>query len=170
MVLENSRSTIFICFAAAFGGLLFGFDTAVISGIVQPVTLQFDMSPALEGWFVSSGLVGCIIGVLAAGFLSDRIGRKPVLMIAAIAFLFSGIGCSLAGSADMLVLFRVMGGIGVGTASVISPRFIRNFPLPGYAVKWSLYTSLQLLRAYFLLIFLTLYCCLHLRILLQQRA
>ncbi len=153
MVLENSRSTIFICFAAAFGGLLFGFDTAVISGIVQPVTLQFDMSPALEGWFVSSGLVGCIIGVLAAGFLSDRIGRKPVLMIAAIAFLFSGIGCSLAGSADMLVLFRVMGGIGVGTASVISPMFITEFSPAGIRGKmvslYQLAITAGILLAYF---------------------
>ena len=66
----------YICATVAIGGLLFGFDTAVISGAIQPVKIQFALDTAMEGWLVSSGLVGCILGVLATGLLSDRIGRK----------------------------------------------------------------------------------------------
>ena len=63
---KKLKQTIFICIAAAFGGLLFGFDTAVISGTIEPVKLQFSMSPSTEGWFVRSGLLGCIRGVLTS--------------------------------------------------------------------------------------------------------
>lgn len=150
---KQSRLVAFICIAAAFGGLLFGFDTAVISGIVLPVKVQFGMDASTEGWFVSSGLLGCILGVITAGLLSDRLGRKPVLMIAGIAFLISGIGCALANSTDMLVVFRIIGGIGVGTASVISPMYITEFSpakIRGKMVAvYQLAITIGILLAYF---------------------
>lgn len=124
---EATRRTTFICFAAAFAGLLFGFDTAVISGTIEPVRIQFGMDVAVEGWFVSSGLLGCIIGVLIAGLLSDKIGRRWVLLLASVSFLVSGIGCALSHSAGPLINYRLVGGIGVGVASVISPMYITEF-------------------------------------------
>ncbi len=87
-------STGFICFAAALGGYLFGFDTAVISGTIELVKGQFNMDAVTEGWFVSSGLLGSIIGVIIAGLLSDTIGRKNVLILSAVLFLASGVGCA----------------------------------------------------------------------------
>lgn len=119
--------TNYICLTVALGGLLFGFDTAVISGAVGLIKTQYVLDAAHEGWFVSSGLVGCIIGVLITGALSDRIGRKKTIVLSALAFLFSGIGCGFASGFGMLVGARIVGGIGVGMASVVSPMLIAEF-------------------------------------------
>ena len=106
---------------------MFGFDTAVISGAINLVKSQFSLNAMLEGWLVSSGLVGCIIGVFVTGFLSDRIGRKKTMMMAGGMFFLSGIGCSFASSMTPLIAARVIGGIGVGMASVVSPMYIAEF-------------------------------------------
>jgi len=121
------KRTNFICLTVAIGGLLFGFDTAVISGAVGLIKTQYVLDTVREGWFVSSGLVGCIAGVLVSGALSDRIGRKRTVLLSALAFLLSGIGCGFAGSFEMLVAARIVGGVGVGMASVISPMMIAEF-------------------------------------------
>lgn len=143
----------FICLAVAFGGLLFGFDTAVISGTIEPVKHQFNMNAAAEGWFVSSGLVGCIAGVIIAGLLSDLFGRRPALRLAAIAFLLSGIGCGLSESPGMLVSFRIIGGIGVGIASVTAPIYITEFSPASIRGKmvafYQLAITIGILLAYF---------------------
>lgn len=117
----------FICLTVAMGGLLFGFDTAVISGAVGLIKSQFVLDTAREGWFVSSGLAGCILGVLITGALSDRIGRRNTIFLSALAFLLSGIGCGLAGGFGPLVAARMVGGVGVGMASVVSPMLISEF-------------------------------------------
>jgi SP family arabinose:H+ symporter-like MFS transporter len=116
-----------ICLIVAIGGLLFGFDTAVISGALLPLKQQFALDAVMEGWLVSSGLIGCIIGVLITGVLSDRIGRKKTIIIAAWMFLLSAIGCTWAPGISVLVFSRMIGGIGVGMASVISPMYITEF-------------------------------------------
>ncbi|RYY55646.1 MAG: MFS transporter [Chitinophagaceae bacterium] len=122
----NAR-TQFICITVAIGGLLFGFDTAVISGAIQLIKTQFQLSTAMEGWLVSSGLVGCIAGVLVTGLLSDRIGRRKTILLAAILFMVSAIGCAFPPGFATLVGARMVGGIGVGMASVISPMLIAEF-------------------------------------------
>ena len=119
--------TKYICITAAIGGLLFGFDTAVISGAITLVKTQFSLDSTMEGWLVSSGLAGCIAGVVITGFVSDRIGRKKTIWIAALMFLFSAIGCAFANDINLLVTSRLIGGIGVGIASVISPMYIAEF-------------------------------------------
>jgi SP family arabinose:H+ symporter-like MFS transporter len=121
------KRTNFICMTVAVGGLLFGFDTAVISGAVGLIKTQYVLDTAREGWFVSSGLVGCIAGVLVTGVLSDRIGRKRTILLSALAFFVSGIGCGFAGGFGWLVSARIIGGVGVGMASVISPMLIAEF-------------------------------------------
>lgn len=121
------KRTNYVCMIVAVGGLLFGFDTAVISGAIGMIRDQFHLGAVMEGWLVSSGLAGCIAGVLATGFISERIGRKKSIVIAAVMFFFSGLGCAAAPSVSMLVLSRVIGGIGVGMASVISPMYIAEF-------------------------------------------
>ncbi|MFI5222578.1 MAG: MFS transporter, partial [Bacteroidia bacterium] len=122
----SSRIT-YICLTAAIGGLLFGFDTAVISGTISFVKAQFALTPPEEGWFVSSGLLGCILGVILTSFLSDRLGRKKVMMLSGFMFLLSGFGCAFAPGFNLLVSARLIGGIGVGMASVISPMYIAEF-------------------------------------------
>lgn len=122
-----SKKINYICIAAAIGGLLFGFDTAVISGAITFVKNNFALDATLEGWLVSSGLLGCIIGVIITGILSDKIGRKKTLVTAGFMFFISGIGCAFAPSFSMLVIARIVGGIGVGMASMISPMYIAEF-------------------------------------------
>jgi SP family arabinose:H+ symporter-like MFS transporter len=117
----------FICLTAALGGLLFGFDTAVISGALSPIKIQFSLNSGMEGWLVSSGLIGCILGVAATSMVSDKIGRKKTIILSAWMFLASAILCAGSFSVSMLVIGRMIGGIGVGMASVISPMFITEF-------------------------------------------
>lgn len=122
-----NKRTNYICLAVALGGLLFGFDTAVISGAISFVKTQFSLNTVAEGWLVSSGLLGSITGVFTTGIISDRIGRKKTISIAAIMFLLSGFGCGFAPSLNILIAARMIGGVGVGMASVISPMYIAEF-------------------------------------------
>jgi SP family arabinose:H+ symporter-like MFS transporter len=119
-----------ICLVASLGGLLFGFDTAVISGTVSLVEVQFGLSKLEVGWFTSSALVGCILGAVFAGSLGDRYGRKPVLVFAGMLFLVSGVGSAIPPSFSALILARLVCGIGVGIASVLSPLYITEFAPP----------------------------------------
>jgi SP family arabinose:H+ symporter-like MFS transporter len=116
-----------VCLVAALGGFLFGFDTAVISGTISLVKSGFNLSPVTEGWFVSCALLGCIIGVSFSGKLSDKYGRKLVLILSAVLFLASALGCMLAGSFTILVIARLIGGLGIGVASMVSPLYISEF-------------------------------------------
>ena len=109
---------------ASLGGLLFGYDTAVISGTLSMVRMQFALNAAMEGWYVSSALVGCIVGVSFAGWISDKYGRKKVLLLSAALFTISALGCALSDSFSELVLYRILGGMGVGIASMLSPMYI----------------------------------------------
>lgn len=115
---------------ASLGGFLFGYDTAVISGTLALVRGQFELNAAMEGWYVSSALVGCIIGVSGAGWLSDRYGRKMVLLLTGALFSISAIGCALSASFAMLVWYRWIGGVGVGIASMLSPMYISEISPP----------------------------------------
>ncbi len=121
-----------ICLVASLGGLLFGFDTAVISGTVEHVRHQFLLGNLMEGWFTSSALVGCILGAALAGVLSDRFGRRPVLIVAGLLFFLSALLAAIPQSFAMLAVARLIGGLGVGLASVVAPMYISEFAPP----KW----------------------------------
>lgn len=119
-----SARVVGISIAAALGGFLFGFDTAVINGAVDALAGAFDLGPALQGFAVSSALLGCAVGAWFAGSLANKLGRIPVMVIAAVLFLASSIGSGLAFGVIDLIVWRVIGGIGVGAASVIAPAYI----------------------------------------------
>jgi MFS transporter, SP family, arabinose:H+ symporter len=121
---KNKYFTSIITLIAALGGFLFGFDMAVVSGIIEPVKQQFGLSASEEGMFVSCALLGCIVGVAFSGYLSDKVGRKKVLFVAAILFLVSTIGFSFSEGYAALIFFRILAGMGVGVASNISPLYI----------------------------------------------
>jgi len=116
---------------ASLGGFLFGYDTAVISGTIGFVTDQFVLDEILEGWYVSSALIGTILGVAVAGIASDRFGRKEVLIVSGIFFGMSAIGCMISGSFVQLVGYRLLGGVGVGIASMLSPLYISEIAPAG---------------------------------------
>jgi SP family arabinose:H+ symporter-like MFS transporter len=115
---------VLVSIVAALGGLLFGFDTAVISGTLSFIQPYFGLSEAGLGWTVSSLLFGCIAGVMLAGKAGDHFGRKKVLMLAAILFFLSAIGSATAHSLLIFVLARITGGVAVGVASILSPMYI----------------------------------------------
>ena len=110
--------------SAAMGGLLFGFDTTVIAGTVGFFETEFSLTAAMTGWVVGSVLIGCMVGAAVAGWLSDRFGRKTVLLISALFFLGSAIWCGFVHSASELVWARLVGGVGVGIASMLAPMYI----------------------------------------------
>jgi SP family arabinose:H+ symporter-like MFS transporter len=120
----------FISIIAALGGFLFGFDTAVVSGTIQFLRDLFQLSATAEGWVVASALVGCIGGASIAGVSSDAFGRKPALIIAAALFLLSAIGSTLPQSVTALVAARIVGGVGVGMASMLSPLYLSEMSPP----------------------------------------
>ena len=115
---------IFMAVVAAIGGILFGYDTAVISGTTEMVRSQFGLTDMTEGWYVGCALIGSIAGVLVAGTLSDYLGRKLTMLISAALFSISAIGCAVCGSFDGLVAYRIIGGVGIGIVSIVSPIYI----------------------------------------------
>src|SRR5205807_4146347 len=109
---------------AALGGLLFGFDTVVISGTTSGLTSTYHLSPFLKGFTVSAALWGTVLGSLLAGIPGDRFGRRDSLRIMAMLYLISAIGCAGAWSWTALVFFRFIGGLGIGGSSVLGPMYI----------------------------------------------
>lgn len=123
----SSNYALLVSVIVAFGGFLFGFDTAIISGALPLVKNQFSLNTAMEGWFVSAALVGCITGVSFSGYLSDRFGRKQILLLSAFLFIASSVGCMLPSDIEVLIAFRLLGGIGIGIASMLVPLYISEF-------------------------------------------
>ncbi|MBV8113832.1 MAG: MFS transporter, partial [Silvibacterium sp.] len=114
------RSTI----VAALGGLLFGFDTAVIAGTTAGLTRTFALTPNTLGMTVAVALVGTVIGALLAGIPGDRYGRRDSLRVMAVLYLISAVGCAFAWNWYSLVFFRFIGGLGIGGSSVLGPMYI----------------------------------------------
>ncbi len=117
---------------AALGGLLFGFDTAVISGTTQQLTRFYELSPGGLGFTVATALIGTIVGALAAGKPVDRYGRKKVLFAIGILYLVGALGTGLVSNLALFQIFRFLGGIGVGVASVVAPIYTAEIAPPKY--------------------------------------
>lgn len=113
----------FIALVAALGGGLFGYDTAVISGTISMVVVQFGLTPSMEGTYVGCALIGSIVGVLCSGLLFEG-GRKRSLIIASVLYTVSAAGCAISNSFATLVLFRIVGGVGIGISAVVAPAYI----------------------------------------------
>ncbi|MBM4060596.1 MAG: sugar porter family MFS transporter [Planctomycetes bacterium] len=113
-----------ICLVATLGGLLFGYDTGVISGAIEPLTARFGLDDFMKGWASGCVLVGCAAGVLLVGPLSDRFGRKLAMSLAAGMFVASALGTALPDDIETFILFRFLGGVGIGIASISTPMYI----------------------------------------------
>ena len=120
----NFGYLIFLSVVAALGGFLFGYDTAVISGTIAQVTQLFQLDTLQQGWYVGCALIGSIVGVLFAGILSDKLGRKMTMIISATLFSTSALGCAISADFTQLVVYRIIGGVGIGVVSIVSPLYI----------------------------------------------
>ena len=148
----NFSYLIFLSIVAALGGFLFGYDAAVISGTVSQVSFQFQLDEIQTGWFVGCALIGSIIGVSFAGKMSDRYGRKITMLLAALFFSISGIGCAFICSFEQLIIARMLGGVGIGIVSIVSPLYISEISIPQYRGRlvslYQLAVTLGFLGAY----------------------
>lgn len=122
----NYRYISFIVLISALGGLLFGYDWVVIGGAKRFYEVFFGIRdfPALQGWVMSSALIGCLLGAISAGTISDKLGRKKPLIFAAALFTFSAIGTGASNNLSFFIAYRIIGGVGIGMASVLSPVYI----------------------------------------------
>lgn len=121
----GSTSYIFlVCIVAALGGLLFGYDTGVINGAIGPLTAHFGLNDVQQGWAMGCALLGCALGAIGAGPFSDRFGRKKALIVSAVLFFVSAVGTAVPRTLTAFILYRILGGLGVGAASMISPMYI----------------------------------------------
>jgi MFS transporter, SP family, arabinose:H+ symporter len=138
----NMRTVYLLTAIAALGGLLFGYDTAVISGAIGFLKIKFQLSAAMTGWAASSAIIGCIFGAMFAGWASDRFGRKKVLILTAILFAISAIGAAFPSNLLQFAVFRFIGGLGIGAASMVSPLYITE--LAPAAIRGKLVSYYQL--------------------------
>ncbi|SDH02034.1 sugar porter family MFS transporter [Microbacterium pygmaeum] len=118
------RRAIGLSVAAAVGGFLFGFDSSVINGAVDSIQANFELNAVITGFVVAVALLGCAVGAIIAGNLSDRWGRLRVMLLGAIMFFVSSVGSAFTFSVADLILWRVIGGLGIGIASVVAPAYI----------------------------------------------
>lgn len=128
----NMGYIVFLSFVAALGGFLFGYDTAVISGTIGMVASQFGLGTIDQGWYVGCALLGSIGGVMTAGVLGDKLGRKNAMIISAMLFTISAAGCAVAQTFNALVAYRIIGGVGIGVASIICPLYISELAVAKY--------------------------------------
>jgi len=121
---KASFYVIAVTLVAAIGGLIFGFDTAIVAGATRYMKEQFSLNSLQEGWAVSVVLIGCMFGAGLAGPISDRIGRRRFMLISAVLFFVSAVGCAVPRTITAFVIFRFVGGLGIGSAAVLSPLYI----------------------------------------------
>lgn len=124
--------TILISGVAALGGLLFGFDTAVIAGTISALRNYFDLSDSAIGLVVAAASIGCIPGALFSGSLADRFGRKNMMLTTAVLYVIAAIGSGIAGSFAQLVAYRFIGGLAIGMASTLAPIYISEVAPAGF--------------------------------------
>lgn len=146
---QNLPFLLLLCMIAALGGFLFGFDSGVINGTVDSLKIAFGSDTIGTGFNVASMLLGCAMGAFFAGSLSDRYGRKPVLMATGVAFVISAWGSGISGSSGEFIFYRILGGLGVGGASVLSPAYISEIAPPAMRGRLSSLQQLMIVIGLF---------------------
>jgi sugar porter (SP) family MFS transporter len=129
---------------AALGGFLFGFDTAVINGALPFFRDHFQLDKVMEGWAMSSAIFGCIVGAIGIGRPADKYGRRYMLKIMGFLFFVSAIGTGLASNITMFIVFRIIGGLAIGGASVLSPMYISEIAPAKYRGRFTILFQLSL--------------------------
>jgi len=124
--IKTNPYLIFISLVSAMGGLLFGYDWVVVGGAKPFYEIFFGItgSPYLQGWVMGSAILGCLLGVMVSGTLSDKYGRKPLVILASIIFIWAAVGTGIVNDLNWFIFYRILGGIGIGIASNVSPMYI----------------------------------------------
>ena len=123
---------VLIAAVAALGGLLFGFDTAVIAGTLQYLTRYFHLTDSALGLIVAAASIGCIPGALLAGRMADRYGRKKMMIVTSLLYIIAALGSGIAGSFTELLIYRLIGGVAIGMASTLAPIYISEIAPPAF--------------------------------------
>lgn len=159
--MQASKNLNLIVLIAAIGGLLFGYDTAVISGAIGNIAKYFQLTPLEIGWAISSALLGCLTGALLSDYCSSRFGRKLSMVAAAILFLICSIGTAVPASFSSFIFFRIMGGIGVGIASMVVPMYIAEIAPAGKRGALVAYNQLAIVAGIMIVYFVNYFIALH---------
>ena len=142
---SNMKKSLFLyAFVGALGGFLFGFDTAVINGALPFFRDYFQLDKVMEGWVMSSAILGCIIGAISIGKPGDRYGRRNMLKVMAALFLISAIGTGMSDNVTSFIIFRIIGGLAVGGSSVLSPMYISEIAPAKYRGRFAITFQLAL--------------------------
>ncbi|WP_127532861.1 sugar porter family MFS transporter [Paenibacillus kobensis] len=149
----NMKFVTLMSIIAALGGLLFGFDTAVVSGAVGFMQERFSLNEVQVGWAVSSLIIGCIVGAGASGILSDRLGRKKVLIAAALLFIIGSIGSALPDTFSTYIIWRMIGGLGIGITSTLCPLYNAEIAPARYRGRLVAFNQLATVTGIFLTYF-----------------
>ena len=150
----NLRYVIFLACTAALGGVLFGFDIAIITGAGPFLTRHFALSDISLGWAFSSLLFGCVLGALAAGRLTDRLGRKRMLVWVAVLFALTSVATAAAPSFTLFICARFLGGIAVGGVSLLSPMYVSEVSPPSIRGRMGTFYQMSIVTG-----ILISYCC-----------
>lgn len=153
----SMRFVTLVSIISALGGLLFGFDTAVVSGAIGFMEQHFELSKLQVGWAVSSLIIGCIAGAAVSGILSDRFGRKKVLIAAAILFVISSVGTAVPETFTGFVIARIIGGIGIGITSTLCPLYNAEIAPAKYRGRLVALNQLAIVSGIFLTYFVNLW-------------
>jgi len=144
------RYILLLTLVATLGGLLFGYDTAVIAGAIDYMVEKFSLSATMKGWVTSNILLGCAAGAILAGPLSDLLGRRRLLLITAVLFAVSAIGTAIPANLTQFVFFRILGGLAVGAAALVAPIYVAEIARLICEADWSLYNRSPLFREWWL--------------------
>ena len=123
---NNSSYLLLISLVSAMGGLLFGYDWVVVGGAkpFYEVFFGIENSPGMQGWVMGSAILGCLLGVMVSGSLSDRYGRKPLMVVSSLIFILAAVGTGIVNTIEWFIIYRIVGGVGIGIASNLSPMYI----------------------------------------------
>lgn len=139
----NSKYILGISMISALGGLLFGYDWVVIGGAKPFYERFFEITSnaGLQAWAMSSALIGCILGAVVSGMVSDKFGRKKPLLLASVLFLVSALGTGIVSDYNWFIFYRIVGGVGIGLASALSPMYIAE--VAPTSIRVNLYRSIN---------------------------
>lgn len=152
----NMKYVTLVSIVAALGGLLFGFDTAVVSGAIGFMQEKFGLNEFQVGWAVSSLIVGCIIGAATTGVLADKFGRKKVLIAAALLFIIGTAGSAIPATFSGYIIFRIIGGIGIGFTSTLCPLYIAEIAPAKYRGRLVAMNQLAVVTGIFIVYFINM--------------